>query len=507
MAYSWERLGASILRGLTTGIEERTEEAKEFVKTEKEAANRSIDLIKQRERNAMDAAQLGKRAMQLGASPSQVRTAMASGMKGVAELHDKLQEAASQKGVKKLGVDDIEAIVNMPNIPGVQQSLADMSLEEFARQTYGATKTKPAVTEEDKPSFAKTLFGYDKMSRAEKDLEQTKLMNDLSVADVNRMARQSEYQSLFPGATITFTDIDYFTPDEALDFSSKLTKAMSDAEDGDAAEAYIKAKVRAAGADMDARATAEKNARAFLRGKAAKPLIEYFADTYSKGGFFENKLVLKQIEDTMGAAFLQDLMEVYGYDTETEESIEETTSAPELVVERPTIKIEETLRKEPEVTPEEDTEDPALKPDEPLTEEGKAIVEQALSGQLIKGYTAKYTRDQWDNMSRKERKERGLPESRLGIVGFDFKEDIDEMLEKPLRNLNIKRNLDSSKEYKVKIKGRGTFTVTGEQLATMDDAAFTMPYKPAIEISEYEEGEEKARKITTRILERYQVGE
>ena len=41
----------------------------------------------------------------------------------------------------------------------------------------------------------------------------------------------------------------------------------------------------------------------------------------------------------------------------------------------------------------------------------------------------------------------------------------------------------------------------------MDDAAFTMPYKPAIEIYEYEQGEDKAKKITTRILERYQVGE
>lgn len=78
------------------------------------------------------------------------------------------------------------------------------------------------------------------------------------------------------------------------------------------------------------------------------------------------------------------------------------------------------------------------------------------------------------------------------------------MLEKPLTNLNIKRNLDRDKEYKIKIKGRGAFTVTGDQLSTMDDAAFTMPYKPAIEIYEYEEGDKKAKKITQRILERYQ---
>ena len=38
----------------------------------------------------------------------------------------------------------------------------------------------------------------------------------------------------------------------------------------------------------------------------------------------------------------------------------------------------------------------------------------------------------------------------------------------------------------------------------MDDAAFTMPYKPAIEITEYKEGDSKAPKITQRILKRYQ---
>lgn len=510
MGFDWKMFAADFLTEVTEDIEERQEEAKLYEKEQKAAAERNAQLISQRDTKAKAAAQYGKMAENLGASQAQIRTAMASGMTGVKDLYDKLQEVANQKGVKRLGVDDIEAIVSMPNIPTVNESLADMSLEDFAKRTYGVQPITTEKPEEKEMSLLASMFGYDAKQRAEQKLAKTEYMGGLSVADINKLARQSEYQSLIPGATMTFTEIDYFTPDEALSFSTKLTKAMSDATDGDDAEAYIKAKVRAAGADPKARAEADKKARAFLRAKAAKPLIEYFADTYQHGGFFDNRLVIKQIEDTMGSAFLKDLMEVYGLETETDEPSEpseETTVPTDLVVEEPVVKIEETLRKEPEVTPEEEIEDPVLKPAEPLTDEGKAIVEQALSGQLIKGYTAEYTRDQWDNMSRKERKERGLPESRLGIVGFDFKEDIDEMLEKPLSNLNIKRNLERDKEYKIVIKGRGTFTVTGDQLATMDDAAFTMPYKPAIEIYEYEQGEDKAKKITTRILERYQVGE
>jgi len=504
MGFDWKMFAADFLTEVTEDIEERQDEAKDYLKEQKAAADRNAQLINQRDQKAQAAVSYGRMAENLGASRSQIRTAMASGMTGVKDLYDKLQKVANQKGVKRLGVDDIEAVVSMPNIPMVNESLADMSLEEFAKRTYGVTPIATTKPEEKEYSMLASMFGYDAKQRAEKKLQETEYMGGLSVADINALSRESEFRKLIPGATMTFTEIDYFTPNEALTFSTKLSKAMSDATDGEDAEAYIKAKVRAAGKDPKARAEADKKARAFLKGKAAKPLIEYFADTYQHGGFFDNRLVTKQIEDIMGSAYLNDLMEVYGLETETDElsePSEETPSTTNNIVKEPIIKIEETLRKEPEITEEED---PILKAAPSLSDEGKAIVEQALSGQLIKGYTSEYTREQWDNMSRKERKERGLPESRLGIVGFDFKEDIDEMLEKPLRNLNIKRNLDRDKEYKIVIKGRGTYTVTGDQLSTMDDAAFTMPYKPAVEIYEYEEGDQKAKKITQRILERYQ---
>ena len=70
-------------------------------------------------------------------------------MTGIKELADKLQAAANSKGIKKLGVDDIEAIVSMPNIPTVDQSLVDMSLQEFAQRSYGAKPTDRAAIEQE----------------------------------------------------------------------------------------------------------------------------------------------------------------------------------------------------------------------------------------------------------------------------------------------------------------------------------------------------------------------
>lgn len=513
MGLDWKMFAADFLTEVTEDIEERQDAAKTYEKEQKAAAERNAQLIQQRDLKARTAAGLGKQARALGASPAQVRTAMASGITGIADLYKKLQAAANTQGIKTLGVDDVDALINMPNLATVNQELIDMPLEEFAKRTYGVqpltTTTKPDAKE---ASMLASMFGYDAKQRAEKRLSDTEFAGGMSVADINALSRQSEYSSLIDDATMTFTEVDYFTSDASLTFSKTLSKAMSDAVSGDDAEAYIKGKVRAAGNDQEARTEAARKARAFLKAKAAKPLIEHFAETYYKGGFFDNRLVKNQIEASMGTTYLNELLDIYGYGSDTEEdsnqdtSTTSSTTSSEVNLETP-IKVEQTLR-QPEATGSEAEEDPTLKAASPLTEEGKAIVEQALGGQLIKGYSAEYTREQWNNMSRNEREERDLPITRAGIIGFDFKDDIDEMLEKPLRNLNIKRNLNPNKEYKIKIKGGsrkgGTYTVTGNQLSTMDDGAFTMPYKPAIEITEYKEGDNKAPKITQRILKRYQ---
>ena len=67
------------------------------------------------------------------------------------------------------------------------------------------------------------------------------------------------------------------------------------------------------------------------------------------------------------------------------------------------------------------------------------------------------------------------------------------------------RCLVQKENYKIKIKGRGTFTVTKEMLESMDDNAFNGVY-PAIIIEEYNEGEKQKRKLPNNLLRRYQTG-
>lgn len=326
MAFDTKAFAASFLNQITAGIDEREREAEEYKEKQEQAAARNASLVRERNLRAQEAAQLGKRAMALGATENHVRAALSSGMSGVRELYDKLNAAANQKGVRKLGVDDIEAIVNMPSIPTVNTDLVDMSLEEFAKRTYGAMPVEKAAVEQE-DSIVKQLFGFGEKARVQQELANTEYMSGMSIADINEMARQAEYKSLMPNATMTFLDVEQYSPKAVMDFNEKLTDAISDATKGDAAEAYIKARRRSLGtsATMEDIAAEEAIARRTLETKAAKIIIETYAGMYANGGFFTNDLTLKQIEDVMGASYLADLMTTYGFDTDEDEEPEDET--------------------------------------------------------------------------------------------------------------------------------------------------------------------------------------
>ena len=121
----------------------RSAEAKAYKQRQLDAANRNASLIQTRKARAQQAAAYGKQAMQIMKDVPNARnivmTAMASGMGSVQELYEKLNKAAQMPGQNgKLGVDDVEAIISMPSIPGVDENSVGMSLQEFAERTYGA---------------------------------------------------------------------------------------------------------------------------------------------------------------------------------------------------------------------------------------------------------------------------------------------------------------------------------------------------------------------------------
>lgn len=352
MAFDWQAFAGSFLNEITAGIDEREKEAEKYKEKREAAAARNAALVNERKGRASEASSYAKKAMNLGATENQVKSALSSGMSGIKEFADKLQAAANSKGIKKLGVDDIEAIVSMPNIPTVDQSLVDMSIDEFAKRTYGASAGDRAPVEQE-DNIIKQLFGYGDKARVKKELAETEYMGGMSIADINEMANQAEYRSLMPEATMTFLDVEQYKPKAIMEFNNDLAEAMKDAIDGDAAEAYIQSRKRALGtsASLEEIAAAEQEAIQTLQGKAARIIIETYAGIYGQGGFFTNDLTLRQIKDTMGEAYLNDLLTTYGFDVEQEEETETET-----VTETPTTENEEDTQTEETNTEVEETE-------------------------------------------------------------------------------------------------------------------------------------------------------
>ena len=377
MAFNKNAFAASFLNQLTAGIEEREEEAKQYEEEQRAAAARNAPLVNARKLRAQEAAQIGQKAMQLGAREEHVKAAMASGINGVGELYEKLLTAANEKGVKTLGEDDIEEIVNMPSIPAINQRYIDLSLREFADKQFGVGKIDRKKEKEPSGSVIRKLLGLDDMALARKKLDDTEYMDGMSIADINEAARQEEFKSLFPDLGFTLMDIKFYGPESKSTFLSEFREAATDAVTGTVAEGYIENEVQAlitekAGQEVTPQEIAKRReeAREFLVQQAVKNVIESMAAEYGRGGFFDDEATRDLIRETMGQDYLDDQMSIYSRDIEEEETQTEQPTDTEQDQETQT---EETTETQTSDTTDQETPIPTEESDEELTEEEKYI--------------------------------------------------------------------------------------------------------------------------------------
>jgi hypothetical protein len=308
--FNWRDFATGALEQASEEMDTRKAEAKAYKQRQLDAANRNASLIQTRQARAQQAAAYGKQAMQIMKNVPNARnivmTAMASGMGSVQELYEKLNKAAQMPGQNgMLGVDDVEAIISMPSIPGVDENSVGMSLQEFAERTYGAKLDKPAAKTKEAGLVA-SLFGFDDMNQAKRELEAEDFGSGMTIAEINALAQRSEYQSLIPGATMTFRDLDKFGFDEKRDFS----KAIVDAQD---------AAIKANESVIETLDPLDKIPyRQKVRRDAAEREIRLQVERYKNSGILEDDYALDQIEDTMGSEFLDKILVEYGAVTQEE---------------------------------------------------------------------------------------------------------------------------------------------------------------------------------------------
>lgn len=364
MAFNNKEFQANFLNQVTDRMVDMREEAEAFKEKQTAASERNRSLISTRTARANAAVSLGREALQYlpeGArSKAIIRTAMASGMTGVSELRNKLAKAHANAGLaagETLSINDIEAVINMPNIPDIDKSLIDMPLEQFAKETYGAT-AKAAEFKDDTNIVGK-LFGFGAMNRAREELGKTPSGDGMSVADINAAARLAEFNALIPNAVMSFSDIKTFSKTEAFTFAKDISKMYDDAKDSKEAEAKAAEDVQRL---IDARPAGEPESyvtdaqiddvrrnsiQLYARGEVKK-YIDIFAKQYgSVGGFFNQQIAMDQIDNLMGKGYLDILKGDYGLDPKKDEpdavtdgvkdSATEEAKMKELPYEEPTV--------------------------------------------------------------------------------------------------------------------------------------------------------------------------
>lgn len=349
MSFDWGAFAGSFLEEVTEGIERRETEAKDYKEEQKKKAERNLELVRVRNQRAQQAAQIGRQAMQLGATKEQVIAAMSTGMGGVQDFYTKLQQIAADNRLQagqQLTQEDIETGIAMTGIPSIDPRYINMTLDKVAAQTYGGSREQPSITEgtvTETPQMdsMRDLFALDERAKVDRELDQSGYYGDMSIADINFLAQQSEYKSLVPNATMTFADLPNFNSDAKFEFGQDLISAQVDGlkareSEIDAAESlglngqYIVNGVQLSGSEAKAHATMA------IRLEQADFLIRKAAEDYTATGFFDDQSVKAMIirtmnqegggaEDKTGLEYYNDLRAEFLPDLE-EETIEPDTT-------------------------------------------------------------------------------------------------------------------------------------------------------------------------------------
>ena len=324
MKFNWRKFAGNYASGVAADIRDRREDAEDFEDEQEELARANVPKIQRKRMLANQAAQLGHRARALGATDAQIQEALSSGVEGINEFYTKLEKAASSKGVKSLGKADIEAIVNMPNIPDVDFKFADGEYQDFVEKTYGVGTPEIAMPDKEYTTMQK-LFGFDAKDRAKARLADKQMFEGMSVAEINAAARQGEYESLFPNATMTFTDVNFFGKKDLRTFTRDINSAMKSAvtdpsnklaiEQAGIIEAskydFVNKDAQnymslAKKADIISKAETEK--ATLLKQEAAKLVIQNAMDTYLLSDLLSNEAFKRMVETTMGTTYLNEIL-------------------------------------------------------------------------------------------------------------------------------------------------------------------------------------------------------
>ena len=467
MGFDVQAFATGFLESRVKDIEKKGDEARAFEESQRTLADRNTQTLSKRNAVVQQVVGLSNMLRDNGASERVIQAAIAAGPQEITTLANKVTEARKAAGGGKLGASDIEALVNIPE----GFSVMDTDTTDLIRKTYGLGYEGKGVTK-DMPerSFMDRLRGDKQMDMARARLDREVIKDGYTAYDVNQMSAQQDYESLVPGTFITFNDIKVFRPSEDMDGFTRTINALTKAVEDTAAYSTLEEDIAEYKNQSSINET-DQGIREAAKVKLAKAraemdelylstvgtTIQDMVDTYGEsfidgaGGYLKSFLSDSYVDSlALGTTETAE-------DTQTEDAFSPTgqepidtpevnvSLLPDVDMDEKSVDFRPKPRPQPEgepevtseVTPEGEPEVATISEQDadPLeitqyapklanaADSALGLSAAAETAQLnidnqktMAQAMATVTREEWDEMSRAERKEKGLPVRRLDIA-------------------------------------------------------------------------------------------
>ena len=518
MAFDWMAFAEGFMETAATNIKEKKREAREYETEQEDLAKRNLLKISERNATVNKVMGLSKMLMENGVSKDQIQAAVASGPNAISELATKVQEAVAAQGGKPLTSSDVDSIIRMPK----DFSPVDMDLDEYVKRSYGLYSPSAGVSEAEEVGFWDKLTGDAAMKRAKSKLDSSVMYENYTAADINELAASSDYKAIIPSTFATFTDFKRFDNNARMGVQADILTQIEALEEMDSEYAAARQVLKDISPTTD---IAEEQAQR----KAALEIIqrknrETFGPIFDQAITEYGTQALTGLDDLMttymGEEFVTDLRDTLS--PAIKEEGESTTEAKIGGSGGSVTKSDNTITmSHPEVLADEEGN-----PVEAVFEldETGAVISANVGGTQLEADDAQLvftefetftptgvitrditqpveegavnvdprsiTREQWEGMTRTQRKKAGLPVSTWGGAGIKF------ATEEGFAQVELKRNANPDAFYKINISPLGTFKVKGSDLKYISDQRLAVE-QGGVTISEFGVDEDMPSKTMT----------
>ena len=221
MAFNWKAFATGFLSDQAEQMEKRrllNEKYKEQMEEEYRVARNTYSKRKAVVGQTMNEV---AKLRSLGASDQHIKAAVASGPEAVFKLSTALGKASGKMGGTKLSHAQVDAYISGADLFEEH----DAGVREFVESSYGLGRTQEDDVQYEQPNLFERAFGVNLKEGTRARLDQQKAYDGLSKMDVIELSRQEAYQSLMPGSFLTLDSAVLYDPFEVNKSFSSFVKS------------------------------------------------------------------------------------------------------------------------------------------------------------------------------------------------------------------------------------------------------------------------------------------